>query len=69
MADISRDEHYRFRDSITELDGVPMQGLIARLAATPGVLRWAGRPLDADGDSIRAHGWDGKPANEIGDRA
>ncbi len=65
MADISRDEHYRFRDSITELDGVPMQGLIARLAATPGVLRWAGRPLDADGDSIRAHGWDG----EIGDRA
>jgi hypothetical protein len=34
-----------------------MQGLIAKLSATPGVLRWAGRTLDADGPHIRAHGW------------
>ena len=38
----------------SSVDGVPMQGLIARLSATPGRLRWAGRPLDADGPAIRA---------------
>ena len=54
MQDIATDEHYRSRGAIVELDGVPMQGLIARLSATPGVLRWAGRELDADGDTIRA---------------
>ena len=54
MQDIATDEHYRSRGAIVELDGVPMQGLIARLSATPGVLRWAGRELDADGDPIRA---------------
>jgi hypothetical protein len=31
-----------------------MQGLIARLSATPGVLRWAGRPLGADTEAVRA---------------
>ena len=35
-----------------------MQGLIAKLSATPGVLRWAGRTADADGPSIRSDGWD-----------
>jgi crotonobetainyl-CoA:carnitine CoA-transferase CaiB-like acyl-CoA transferase len=54
MADIDTDPHYRARQTIVELDGVPMQGLIAALSATPGALRWAGRPLDADGDAIRA---------------
>jgi hypothetical protein len=34
-----------------------MQGLVARLSATPGSLRWSGRPLDADGDAIRSTGW------------
>ena len=53
MQDIAADEHYRSRGAIVDLDGVPMQGLIARLSATPGVLRWAGRELDADGDAIR----------------
>ena len=64
MADIAVDPHYRARDAIVELDGVPMQGLIARLAATPGVLRWAGRALDADGDDIRANGWGERPGND-----
>ena len=54
MADIAADPHYRPRGAIVEVDGVPMQGLIARLSATPGALRWAGRELDADGDAIRA---------------
>jgi crotonobetainyl-CoA:carnitine CoA-transferase CaiB-like acyl-CoA transferase len=54
MTDISEDEHYQARGSIAELDGVPMQGLVARLSATPGALRWAGRALDEDGEAIRA---------------
>jgi crotonobetainyl-CoA:carnitine CoA-transferase CaiB-like acyl-CoA transferase len=57
MADIARDPHFAARDAIVELDGTPMQGLIAKLTATPGVLRWQGRPLDADGTEIRAKGW------------
>jgi crotonobetainyl-CoA:carnitine CoA-transferase CaiB-like acyl-CoA transferase len=57
MADIAADPHYAARGSIAELDGTPMQGLVARLSATPGSLRWAGRSLDADGDAIRRDGW------------
>ena len=57
MADIAADPHYLARGTITSVDGTPMQGLIARLSATPGSLRWAGRPLDADGDQIRDSGW------------
>ena len=49
MADISADPHYAARDAIVDVGGVPMQGLIAKLSATPGALRWPGRPLDADG--------------------
>ncbi len=45
MADIARDPHYRARDAIVEVDGVPMQGLVARLSATPGRIRWPGPPL------------------------
>jgi crotonobetainyl-CoA:carnitine CoA-transferase CaiB-like acyl-CoA transferase len=48
MADIADDPHYRARGSIVDLDGVPMQGLIARLSATPGRLRWPARALGAD---------------------
>ena len=57
MADISADPHYAARQAIAEVDGTPMQGLIAHLSATPGALRWQGRGLDADGDEIRATGW------------
>ncbi len=57
MADISVDPHYAERQAIVEVDGTPMQGLVAKLSATPGALRWQGRHLDADGDEIRAHGW------------
>ena len=57
MGDISVDPHYAARDAIVDVGGTPMQGLIARLSATPGAIRWAGRGLDADGDDIRAHGW------------
>jgi crotonobetainyl-CoA:carnitine CoA-transferase CaiB-like acyl-CoA transferase len=54
MADVAADPHVRARAMVTDVDGTPMQSLIARLSATPGRLRWAGRPLDADGGEIRA---------------
>jgi crotonobetainyl-CoA:carnitine CoA-transferase CaiB-like acyl-CoA transferase len=57
MADIAADSHYASRGAIAVVDGTPMQGLIARLSATPGALRWAGRRLDADGEEIRRSGW------------
>jgi crotonobetainyl-CoA:carnitine CoA-transferase CaiB-like acyl-CoA transferase len=57
MADIAADPHFAARGTLAEVDGTPMQSLVARLSATPGALRWAGRPLDADGADIRAHGW------------
>ncbi|MDO8391589.1 MAG: CoA transferase [Actinomycetota bacterium] len=59
MADIAADPHYAFREAIVRLDGTPMQGLLAKLSATPGALRWQGRAKNADGDEIRAKGWDG----------
>ncbi|MCP5027944.1 MAG: CoA transferase [Actinomycetia bacterium] len=45
MADIVGNEHYRARGTIIEPDGIPMQGLIARLSKTPGSVRWIGPPL------------------------
>ncbi len=58
MSDISQDEHYASRNMIPTVGNTPMQGLIADLSATPGELRWEGRPLNADGDNIRKNGWD-----------
>lgn len=57
MADIAADAHYATREAIVEVEDTPMQGLVAKLSATPGVLRWQGRALDADGDDIRHHAW------------
>ena len=57
IADVDVDPHVVARAMVTELDGIPMQGLVARFSATPGRLRWAGRAIDADGAAIRADGW------------
>jgi crotonobetainyl-CoA:carnitine CoA-transferase CaiB-like acyl-CoA transferase len=57
MADIAVDPHVAARETIVTVGDTPMQSLIARLSATPGELRWPGRPLDADGDAIRQHRW------------
>ena len=54
---IVEDPHAVARELVIEVDGMPMQNVIARMSATPGSVRWAGRPLDADGDAIREHGW------------
>jgi crotonobetainyl-CoA:carnitine CoA-transferase CaiB-like acyl-CoA transferase len=48
MADIAADPHYAAREAIIEVDGVAMQGLVARLSRTPGEVRWPGRGLGAD---------------------
>jgi crotonobetainyl-CoA:carnitine CoA-transferase CaiB-like acyl-CoA transferase len=48
MADVFTDPHLAARGTIVEVDGVPMQGLVARLSETPGAVRWAGRALGAD---------------------
>lgn len=54
MADIFADPHVAARGAITTVDGVPMPDVVARLSATPGRVRWAGRPLDADAEQIRS---------------
>jgi crotonobetainyl-CoA:carnitine CoA-transferase CaiB-like acyl-CoA transferase len=54
MADILADPHLAERQAIVEVDGVPMQNVIARLSRTPGRVRWVGRSLDADGPELRA---------------
>jgi crotonobetainyl-CoA:carnitine CoA-transferase CaiB-like acyl-CoA transferase len=48
MADLMEDAHLKERDAFVEVDGIPMQGLVARLSQTPGAVRWSGRPLGAD---------------------
>ena len=54
MADLAVDPHIAARDTIVEVDGTPMQGLIAKLSASPGHIRWAGRPLAADQAEVLA---------------
>ena len=57
MADIATDEHYAARQMIETVGATPMQGLLASLSHTPGVLRWEGRALDADHEDIAKNGW------------
>jgi crotonobetainyl-CoA:carnitine CoA-transferase CaiB-like acyl-CoA transferase len=52
MADLVEDPHVRARGSMVEVDGVHMPGPVARMSATPGHVRHAGRPLGADTDAV-----------------
>jgi len=52
MTDVLADPHVQARGAVEVIDGTPMQGLVARLSATPGRIRWAGRPLGADTDAV-----------------
>ena len=54
MAGLAADPHAVARGLVADVDGTPMQGLIARLSATPGRLRWSGRPLGADTAQVLA---------------
>lgn len=69
MADLAVDPHLAARGAVTAVGDTPMQSLIARLSATPGVLRWPGRRLDADGDAIRQQGWAVVDDEAVGDPA
>ncbi len=57
MSDIASDPHYAARDMIQIVGDTPMQGLIAVLSKTPGVLHHEGSALDADRDDIVKRGW------------
>lgn len=48
MKDIFVDPHFTARDAIIEVDGIMMPNVIARLSRTPGHIRHAGKPKDAD---------------------
>lgn len=54
MSELAVDPHALARGLVVEVDGVPMQGLVARLSVTPGRIRWAGRPLGADTAEVTA---------------
>jgi crotonobetainyl-CoA:carnitine CoA-transferase CaiB-like acyl-CoA transferase len=54
VADYAADPHVVARDAVVEVDGMPMAAPIARLSATPGLVRWAGRPLGADTEAVLA---------------
>ena len=52
MADIFVDPHFAARGMIAEVDGIKMQNVVANFSRTPGMLRHAGRPFDADTDEV-----------------
>jgi len=52
MAEIFRDEHFRARGTITEVDGIVMQNVVARMSKTPGAIRHPGKTLGADTDAV-----------------
>jgi crotonobetainyl-CoA:carnitine CoA-transferase CaiB-like acyl-CoA transferase len=54
MADLAADPHATERGLFVEAEGFPMQGVVARLSATPGRVRWPGRALGADGSMLGA---------------
>ena len=54
MSDIFEDEHFRARGMITDVGGVVMQNVVARLSKTPGTLRHPGRAFGADTKDVLA---------------
>jgi crotonobetainyl-CoA:carnitine CoA-transferase CaiB-like acyl-CoA transferase len=54
MDQLAADPHALARGMVADVGGTPMQGLVARLSATPGRLRWPGRPLGADTEAVLA---------------
>ena len=52
VGELSADRHVAERGSLVEVDGIVMQSLIAQLSKTPGEVRWAGRSLGADNETL-----------------
>jgi len=58
IAALAEDPHAVDRELFIEAEGFPMQGVLARLSATPGQVRWPGRARGADSSTIlAAEGW------------
>lgn len=54
MADVMADEHLIARNAFVEVDGIVMQGLVARLSKTPGEVRSAGPRLNQHAAQVRS---------------
>lgn len=57
IEDIFKEEHYRVRENIIEIDQdtvgkVYMQGIVPKLSETPGEVKWAGAKLGAFNDEV-----------------
>ncbi len=52
MREVLADPHVQARKVFVEVDGIVMQGPVARLSRTPAEMRWAGRALGADTDEV-----------------
>jgi crotonobetainyl-CoA:carnitine CoA-transferase CaiB-like acyl-CoA transferase len=52
MRDLMADPHVRERGVFVNVDGVVMQGPVARFSRTPGEVRYPGRALGADTDEV-----------------
>jgi crotonobetainyl-CoA:carnitine CoA-transferase CaiB-like acyl-CoA transferase len=57
VRDVMTDPQYAALDTVTtvddpELGALRMQNVLFRLSATPGAIRWAGRPHGADTDEL-----------------
>jgi len=52
MRELLADPHVRARHVFVEVEGVVMQGPVARLLRTPAELRWAGRAQGADTEEV-----------------
>ena len=65
MTDIVVDPHVVERQILVDRDGIKTQAPVARLSATPGAIRWLGRPLGADTDAVLAE-LDGTNGTDVG---
>jgi formyl-CoA transferase len=54
MPDLVADRHVQARGVLQSVDGITMQGPVARLSKTPAVLRHAGPKTNADAAEIQA---------------
>jgi crotonobetainyl-CoA:carnitine CoA-transferase CaiB-like acyl-CoA transferase len=54
MTEVVADPHVVERGILVEMDGIKVQAPVARLSATPGAVRWLGRPLGADTIAVLA---------------
>ena len=52
VRELLADPHVVARGVFPRVEGVTMQGPVARMSRTPAALRWAGRPLGADTDAV-----------------